>query len=436
MNLKLDRQSFGIAMILFGSPIIHFLRDFAKILPDSPLVMPIISLGWLLLIFDINGLQRIYKPNIRLLKIACWFFFIALSYAMYNFQTFKWFKECNNYFFLILYLFVLCTVSNKIYTRIFYSIIIVTFLDNIALIYAFLRNPLLKLGQRAIISSEGWGGSDGNPTLYSFMAYAGIIGCYLCFNKLGKFWKFVQILNIATGIAVIFLTMTRATFFAFGIAICLGFILNFFKSKDVFKEKTQFYDLKFSKTNFTLIVLILLSSIIFFIKLPPKKVEVFSKYLDHTFSSVVASVQTVFEGKKDKKTQSYADASTSGRVENVTHVINAFKEYPEKFILGYGYKYYYVDVPIIEVFIDLGILGIFFYLFFQIELFKNIANIYIVSDNPWLKFWYLYYCLLFMNMISRGMPYEAYFWMYYVTMIRFFTEPNLIIKNFKPTLSV
>lgn len=427
MNLKLRLQAIGISMLLFGSPIIHFFRDYVGVLPKSPYLMPIASIFWLIIIFDINRFKNIFKPNTVLLKVSCWFFFIALAWALFNFETFNWFKEGNNYIFLLLYLFVLCTVPKEIYKYIFQAIIIITIFDNLALIYSFVKNPLQQIGQRAIISADGWGEGTGNPTLYSFMAFAGIIATYICFNKLGIIWKFIQAGNILTGFAVIFLTMTRATFIAFGIIIILSFIFNLFKIKKYSKLKLT--ERRFSKTNFALIFIAIVIGPLFILNFNPKLVKAINVYTSQSMKALGAAITTISEGKKEGKKAKYADDSAKGRVENLALVGMYFNENPQKFIIGFGYKFFYVDIPIVQVLIDLGILGLFFYLLFQYKLFQNIRQIYYESNNPWLKFWWLYYCLLLVNMVSRGQPYEAYFWMYYVTMIRFFTKENLTINE-------
>ena len=61
-----------------------------------------------------------------------------------------------------------------------------------------------------------------------------------------------------------------------------------------------------------------------------------------------------------------------------------------------------------------GLIGLSIILMFHYFVSKNVILALQISDNKWITILCFYYFLLIMNSVSRGQPYEPYFWIYFM----------------------
>jgi hypothetical protein len=129
------------------------------------------------------------------------------------------------------------------------------------------------------------------------------------------------------------------------------------------------------------------------------------------------------------------DPSAANRIITVSVALEGIFTDPWIFFFGKGYKALYVDVPILEVWYDTGLVGLIPYLMFLYFLWKNLIKVGFISNNPWLQFWVYYSILLAMNLIARGQPFDPYFWNYFLVMVRFVKADDLMLpfSNLKTT---
>ena len=88
-------------------------------------------------------------------------------------------------------------------------------------------------------------------------------------------------------------------------------------------------------------------------------------------------------------------------------------------ILGYGYKYTYLDVPIIEAFTNHGILGLVLFGSINGLIFYDAIRIMRTNPNDLSTFLAYFYLLVFVQLFTNGRPNEISFWFPLSLMIRF-----------------
>lgn len=426
--MKLKIQAFAIVMLLFGSPIIHFFRDFAGVLPKSPLIMPIFSVlffGMIFITFD--SFKKLYKPNYNISVMAWLFLGYSIFLATVSEHVRKPAIEFLNYSFLAIYFFLLCGVHKRVAKEMIPIIILVTFLDNLALLYAFIKNPFTQLGQRAIISDAGWGEGAGNPSLYSFMAFTGIIASLIYYNKAKVIFKILSIGTVLTSIAVILMTMIRATMIT--IVLCAIFYL-FFNAKHFFKKSNigRWYNYGISKSNFVLFSIGLISVVIILFVTNPKILNSLLTYVENSSRTLTHVIDTVFASSESKP--QHVDPSAANRLTTFNYSIKLLAEDPVKMIYGFGYRFLYVDIPLLQVFLEEGIIGFILILMFHYFIAKNIFIAAQIANNQWIMLLVYYYILLLLTSLTRGEPYDPYFWNYFLTIARFL-KPEDMVLNFE-----
>lgn len=427
--MKLKIQAFAIVMILFGSPIIHFFRDFMGVLPKTPLIMPVFSALFFAMIFlAAKSWKKLYKPNFNISAMAWLFLGYSIFLALMTYDRGKPLIESFNFLFLIIYFFLLCMVPKEVGKVIVPIIILVALFDNLALLIAFIKNPFTQLGQRAIISDAGWGEGAGNPSLYSFMAFTGLVASIIYYKSANLIWKIIAIVTILTGFAVMLMTLIRATMFT--LIICGVFYL-FFNGKKLLKKGNYgaWYNYGFSKSNFFLFTLFFLIAIVGLFFISPKIVNSLMVYVENSTRTLSNVIETILssEGKKAMS----IDPSAANRLGTFNYSVRLLTDDPLRIIYGYGYKFLYVDIPIMQVFLEEGIIGLSLILMFHFYVMKNTMIAVQVSTNQWITLLAYYYLLLLMNSVSRGEPYDPYFWNYFLTIARFLKPEDMILDSIK-----
>lgn len=423
--MKLKIQALGIVMLLFGSPIIHFFRDFAGILPKSALIMPIFSVVFFGMIFvNFDSFKKLYKPNFNISALAWLFLGYSIYLAIMSEYTRKPAIEAFNYSFLVIYFFLICGVHRRVATVIIPIIILVTLADNLALLYAFIRNPFTQLGQRAIISDAGWGEGAGNPSLYSFMAFTGIIASIIYFKTASVLWKIIAIANTVTSVAVILMTLIRVTMFA---GVLCVFVFLFFNMKSFLKKSKigAWYNYGFSKNNFILFSLFLGAVIVFLFVINPKVLNSLLVYVENSSRTLTHVIDTILQKSENKGA---IDPSAANRLSTFKYASEMLTNEPLRMIYGFGYRFLYVDIPLMQVFLEEGIIGLIIILMFHYFIIKNVFSAMQIADNQWILLLSYYYMLLLLTSFTRGEPYDPYFWNYFLTIARFLKPEDMILN--------
>lgn len=107
------------------------------------------------------------------------------------------------------------------------------------------------------------------------------------------------------------------------------------------------------------------------------------------------------------------DASAFHRITVLEELMNIYNHRPVYyFFFGMGYNYIYVDRPIIQIFLDLGIIITIFYIYYLI--FKPISNLLALKFQKYSHIWLSITLLSIQPLFDQfycGLPYYYYLWL-------------------------
>jgi O-antigen ligase len=307
---------------------------------------------------------------------------------------------------------LLLRISNESQAYLVWTIFFATLLINLLLIYSISTNPYFTLGARATVQMSTKGNSEysGNPYVYSKNGLLGFVISLLMIQLkpvLVKNYSFLfRILlhiNLWLSLIVVLLTQTRATFLALAIILILYFVFVFKPSKEVFRP---------TKAGWTFYGIIFL-----FMNYINNKFQLFD-IISGYYSSYAAQIErALLTGSKLGKVADQ-DLSAMGRVRNIEYFFSEWAHNKYNFVFGYGYRFKYMDVPVLEAFLSFGIIGVILFILLQGTIlfyaFKAIK-----SDSIFQIFLGLIYFHTFISIFTAGRPTDFPYWISYFIFMRF-----------------
>ncbi len=112
------------------------------------------------------------------------------------------------------------------------------------------------------------------------------------------------------------------------------------------------------------------------------------------------------------------DPSAMGRVNSIEYVQKEFLYKPYNFIIGNGFKYHYLDIPILETWLNFGIVGFLLFFSFNIAILYNMLRA-LRSPSIFQNFIALFYLNVFVTIFTSGRPVDTIYWIFYLILIRF-----------------
>jgi hypothetical protein len=411
-KLTLLKNSFGILLLWILPPFIYFLKAYVGLGGGSIFTGIVYCLGILFLYTSIN-IKLGFKPNIILLQVGGAFFCQALLYFfIYNMERRSFTTDSINFLILFFFFLFLLRVDNEVQKYLPTLLLFTTFITSIALLYSIYTNPEFVLGSRATVQYKSNSGEfTGNPHIYSRNGLAGFIISVLLiiYNSKNIFLGdkyYIRILshfNMLISLLVIILTQTRATILSLGL-ISLLMVVYVLKLRDFFINIRTYVFIYYS---FLIVTIIYLEEKYKFWKLV---VNYYNSFLTLFSNAVLTGVSL---GKSSE-----LDASAMGRVSNINYFVDLFKVDPWGFILGHGYKKRYIDIPILESFINFGFLGFFTFVLFNSLIFYFCIKA-LSSRNVFQVFIGLFYIHTLVATFVAGRPVDFSFWVTYIVLIRF-----------------
>ncbi len=405
----MSKKSFGIALVLAGSPIIYFLRDGLGLAPGNFYFTGVLMSLYLSLLFDLRFFInfKIHKPNLSLFYIAMLFWISSFSYFLYsNYED----KLRDVFYMLYLFIFFIGLLSirnidNEVYNLI-NSLFIVTFVSNLLFIM-FIRFFYLKVTLREIGSRAYIGGEEGNPNLYANIAYFGIISSYFFLKMRNKniFYTFFGILNILLSLLVIALSQNRT------VLICLLLLINILLIK---KTISFLVSLKFKMSIKKVLVYTLTISIFIVLLNSFLSKDFMETYIHNYINYLNGLIENIKGGQGDQ--------SSIQRILSFNLVKSELLSNPLDYLLGKGYKYEWLDIPILQAIRDMGIFGlsfIFLHIMIFFQIFKYFYFGHRIENKLELGFLFSLYLLIFINSLSHGQPYDLSHWLPLSLVIRF-----------------
>jgi hypothetical protein len=292
--------------------------------------------------------------------------------------------------------------------------LVVTLLNNIALIYSITTNPNYVLGARATVQYNKGTGEDfsGNPIVFGRNAVAGLVISFLIIQKKALYFignkssriNLIAHINILISFVVLILTQSRGNFISLGLIIVFYLFFGNYNFLNGFK-------MKISTLKYYLFLMVVLQ----FFNSKYKILEIFDRYSNQAYEFLLRAINTGL-GLNNPNQQS--DESANGRIENINFIKKIIARDWFDFVFGKGYKFWYVDIPALEAFVNFGVLGVLLFCFFNLFILYYII-LGIKTNNLFQNFISLFYINLFVSVFTGGRPLDFSYWVFYIILIRF-----------------
>ncbi|MHA8049916.1 hypothetical protein V7S79_02235 [Aquirufa sp. ROCK-SH2] len=408
----MSKNAIGIILLFVGPPLFYFLRAQFH-LGGGSITSGIFYLISLYLIRNPLNSQLGFKPNKILLQTGGTFFLFTLIYfAIYNQEPQNKLLDTLNISIIILFFFSIIRVDNQIQKFLPFWLIVITLLINVLLLYSVINNPNYTIGLRASVQ---FGDKDftGNPGIYARNGLIGIIISLLYLLKQEKN-LFLQdsikayiltLLNVIFSIITIIITQTRMILLSLLIIL---FVFVFY----VNKRKIESFKSNFNKKY----IYLGLTIITFYINIKYAVFEILSYYIDSYWVIFERAIVTSLTFGKSSNVE--IDASAMGRVENINYFFKIIDFEKFNLIFGKGWRYKYIDIPILETLINFGVIGLILFLLFIISLIVlSIESL--KSKSVFQNFLSLFLLNAVIGIFSSGRPMDLGYWLVFVLYIRF-----------------
>jgi len=400
-----------------GSPLIFFFKEVLGFGGSSTFTIISLILGLGLMVSPEEIFRKFYKPFLPTYRLGFIYMFIVLiNFFFFNpFYGFAanssfFIRDFTNYASYFIFFILLLSVSNEVKDYFLPIVVGLTFLGSICLIYSMATNANFILGQRAtVVFGDGTTTASGNPHVYARNAFAGVFSSYIMLKNKSTLWKSLASGNMILSLIVLVMTQARSILlgFIFTMIIFLYYNVSAKSVKNAFKNI-------FSPQNLFLIVLFF-GGIIYFISTQAKIVSIINIYYD-TFTITFTRAILTATGMEDAKTIDY---SALGRVNTFGDFKKVLFESPWDLILGKGYRFLYMDIPILETWIDLGIIAFWSFAMMNLVIFRESLKAIKEGTNQLTTFLGYFYLCYFVTLFTGGEPYGIAYWYVFLVMIRF-----------------
>lgn len=415
--------SFALAMFFFGPPIVYFFRDGLGLATNNMIFTVIFLVFPMFLVFPFRNFKVLYLPN-RILLIVSMLYLGYSVFCLYFHHIMGMLFKVKIYESVIigitLYMFLLLSLVsiNELEKYFLKFCIVLGLLGAFGLLFHIYTNPSYVLGMRASISFEVNGEQNsGNPHIYSKGAFFGFVASLV----LLKYKKNIIRRLYLYGAAVVFLvviviTQAMSTILATGAFVFLFFIINFKSIKTgtiVFLKKP---------VAWLLIILFSIQIGVFYNKYE-KIIGIGYTFIEFRVNKIVRSFLPS-EELNFKTRNPIADDSADMRLHLLTEVQERATENLVEgnylaLLFGNGYHDLYVDVPVVEAFNSLGLLGL---LIICTLLFQMCRFSYIEMRNPqtatteFIAYAFVYFVIL---SFTNGLIIDYNRWSFFVLVARF-----------------
>lgn len=405
------RYSLGIAMMFNGFPLIFFFRDTLGIGPASSVFTAIFFTLALLLMMPGHLFKRLYKPNTILLNLGLGFLLLTFYYFLFINSVGKSVADIGNYVFVFGFMILLLHVPNDVKDTLVAVLFILSFFANITLVYSLITDPNWTPGMRAAVSFANDGAQPGgNPHITARNGVICVLTATIMLARTpGIFTKLFLFFSILFSLAVVVLSLAKSSYLGLGLMIG-AYMLFQFKVSNIFSAVGNAF-----KFRNMLIIILIIIGINYFLNRYGDILNLLLGYWD-VFESRIMDVIFTSTGVKLSDTAD-VDYSAMGRV-------SGFGEFMETLFswdifLGRGYKSDYLDVPILESWVNHGFFGFVFFAGFNFFLLIYAIREVKRNTNQLTTFLAYFFLSLMVLLITGGRPYDIAFWFPYAVMIRF-----------------
>ena len=401
----LIRMCVGIFIVLDGYPLGFFLKETVGIpIESSIFTAGFISIG-LLMMLPTTALRKLYSPNVPVFNALLAFVLMCVLYSfMFNATAMAdRSRDLVYYLFVILFLLLLVNVPNEITTQIVIVGVFFTLVSNLALVYSLLTDPDWTLGQRAAIQFGPPGEKMGNPHVFARNAQIGLLCCLMWGNRPNQsfFFRFMGISLVIFNIIILMLTFSKSAILSTLVAVFIFAAANF-------RHTSPQKILKSLTSPISLIVISMpFLGFIALIIVRPEIWDIITLYGDMIFGRFSQNILALLGAETEKGDLAEFDGSSVNRVLSWTYVTYAVIGDPLGLIMGCGYKYFFMDIPLLETLINQGIFGFLLYAYIFYQLGKESLSIAYRSGKTEIEIMCAYMFFLFLvSYFTSGRPYE------------------------------
>ncbi|GAB3759985.1 O-antigen ligase family protein [Spirosoma pomorum] len=423
-TLDYARLVLGICILVDGYPLIFFFRDALKLAPGSTAFTAVALAAGLVLMVPFTFLRRLYRPNETMFWMGVTFILLSIAY-MFLFNGVPGFQDTGKdmiyYAYALIFFFLLINIPNDV-VRVFIPVVVLfTLVSNLGLIYSLITNPNWVVGQRATITL-GDDDSGGNPHVFSRNAFMGLIACaiWLLRAQTPVLLKLFALFAGAVNLAILVLTQTRSAIVALILAVI------FFAYFNVRPAQIRATVRGLAKPIPIAVMALGFVALIFFLRRYYDTYGILYGYVMNFMERNLENVYAVLGLKAQGAAYTATlDASAANRSVSATFFSNVLVGHMHMLILGFGYKFLYLDVPVLEALTNQGIIG--FILFGGVNLLCLYHAVRIMSynPNPLSVFLAYFFMLVLVQIFTNGRPYEISFWFPLALMTRFLGVEHL-----------
>ena len=400
------RMCVGIFIIIDGYPLIFFLKETLRLAPGNTNFTAVFLLMGMALMVPSTALRKLYAPNMPVFNALMAFVVMCIVYAfLFNeVAVGERTRDLIYYFYVFLFIFLLINVPNEITEQIVVVGVIFTFVSNIALVYALITDPDWTIGQRAAIQFGEPGEKMGNPHVFARNAQIGLLCCLMWGNRLKQsfFIKILGLLLAMFNIVILMLTFSKSAILSSVLTAVVYMVANL-------RHTTPQKLLKTLTSPLSLIVLSM-PFLAFFalIVVKPEIWDIITIYGEMIFGRFSENILALLGAENEKGELAELDGSSVNRAMSWTFVTYAVVGDPLGLIMGYGYKYFFMDIPVLEALINQGIFGFLLYAFIFYKLGQAALKVAYNGGHNEVETLTAYLFIFFLvSYFTGGRPYET-----------------------------
>jgi hypothetical protein len=416
--LGLIRMAVGMMLVIDGTPLIYFAKQTLKIGTNSSVFTALVLVFGFVLMIPFSILRRLYRYNTVLMMLGIG----ALLYMIFYMLVFssdllgETNKDLIYFAYVFIFLFLLVNLPNDVLAVFVPVVIVFTLVSNLALVYSLIRDPTWVVGQRAAILIGDGDDRSGNPHAFARNALMGIIACgiWTAQPRINLLFRVGSGLLLVVNTAILIATQTRSSVLALIVMVGLFAYFNLRPA-----QIRQFARGLVRPWSLVLIGVLILS-MPYVIQRNYGLYSLVAGYAETFFAKNIDNVYALLGLKASGVGYTATlDDSAANRSVSITLLSNILLGHQERLLFGYGYKAFYLDVPIVEALVTLGLFGFLLYgSFVGLTAWYSLRAMR-YNFNPMSTFLAYFFVYLFVTQLTNGRPNEISYWHPFCLMIRF-----------------
>lgn len=413
-GFQYKRIALGIAIFFMGHPLIFFFRDGLKLAPQSSVFTAACLAMGLVLMVPSTLFQRYHPLNTKIaMPLAGWLGVCLFYLFLFNPNSFdpnySKMRELINYGMAGAFAFLLISAPDKVKEHAIPVFVLFTFLGNLGLFYSLVTNPHYVLGARAsIYFDEDYGG---NPHIFARNGFAGVICCLiLLFSSSNILYKLLSIVNLFASLATVLLTQSRGTLLALVLAMGAFMVFGLTKSniKAIKVAMKKPSTLVFFFGPFVFVG--------YYLSTKPDLLGLMEAYFGQFVDKLTDALVTAGQGSD---TDEIVDYSAYNRVVSFSLFKNMLFDNPISLVTGNGYKFFYMDFPILETAYNYGFVGFYFFARLVYEIVRESILSIKKMTSPLGTYLAYLFIPIFVSVFSAGQPTDTTFLFPFLMFARF-----------------